>query len=65
MGRIPDWHPAYYKTSEVVVPYYVPDTDAVRQDIANQYTTLSRLDQGFGLVMQASHKYRKYDCVTM
>ena len=52
MGLIPDWRPAYYKNSQVLVPYHVPDTDAARRDIANQYTTISRLDQGFGLVMK-------------
>ena len=37
-----------YKPEEVVVPYFVQDTPAAREDIANQYTTLSRLDQGYG-----------------
>ena len=36
----------YYKPEEVVVPYFVQDTPAARQDIADQYTTVSRLDQG-------------------
>ena len=38
--------PEYYKPEEVVVPYFVQDTPAARQDIADQYTTVSRLDQG-------------------
>ena len=38
--------PDYYKPEEVIVPYFIPDTPAARQDIANQYTTISRLDQG-------------------
>ena len=46
MGKIPDWEPQYYKPEEVVVPYFVQDTPAARNDISNQYTTLSRLDQG-------------------
>ena len=46
MGRIPDWQPSYYKPDEVLVPYFVQDTPAAREDISNQYTTLSRLDQG-------------------
>ena len=46
MGKIPDWEPQYYNPEEVVVPYFVQDTPAARSDISNQYTTLSRLDQG-------------------
>ena len=45
-GVIPDWKPVYYRPEDVVVPYFVPDTPAARQDIAAQYTTISRLDQG-------------------
>ena len=39
----------YYKPEEVVVPYFIPDTPAARQDIADQYTTISRLDQGMSI----------------
>ena len=46
MGKIVDWEPQYYKPEDVVVPYFVQDTPAARKDISNQYTTLSRLDQG-------------------
>ena len=46
MGRIPDWTPKTYDPADVKVPYYVPDTPAARADIAAQYTTISRLDQG-------------------
>jgi N-sulfoglucosamine sulfohydrolase len=28
------------------LPYFVQDTPAARQDVAAQYTTISRLDQG-------------------
>lgn len=34
------------------MPYYVPDTEPARRDIAAQYTTISRLDQGVGLVLK-------------
>ena len=46
MGIIPDWHPHVYTPDEVQVPYFVQDTPAARADIAAQYTTISRLDQG-------------------
>ena len=35
-----------------MVPPFVPDTPAAREEIAAQYTTVSRLDQGIGLVMK-------------
>lgn len=46
MGTIPDWHPIYYQWDEIDIPYYVPDTEPARRDLAAQYTTISRLDQG-------------------
>lgn len=52
MGNIPDWEPVYYSPNDVIVPYFVPDTPAARADIAAQYTTISRLDQGIGLLMK-------------
>ena len=48
MGYIPDWIPVSYSPEEVEVPYFIPDTAAARQDLAAQYTTTSRLDQGRG-----------------
>lgn len=52
MGLIPDWHPFYYQWEQVQLPYYVQDTEPARRDIAAQYTTISRLDQGIGLVIK-------------
>ncbi|KAB5526194.1 hypothetical protein PHYPO_G00148900 [Pangasianodon hypophthalmus] len=52
MGRIPDWQPQHYTPEQVKVPYFIPDTPAARADLAAQYTTVSRLDQGIGLVLQ-------------
>lgn len=52
MGYIPDWKPIYYQWDELDIPYYVPDTEPARRDIAAQYTTISRLDQGVGLVIK-------------
>ncbi len=48
MGLIPDWKPINYSPKEVKVPYYLPNTEAIREEIAAQYTTISRLDQGLG-----------------
>ncbi|XP_055541612.1 N-sulphoglucosamine sulphohydrolase [Wyeomyia smithii] len=52
MGTIPDWHPIYYVWDQIMLPYYIPDTEPARRDVAAQYTTISRLDQGVGLVLQ-------------
>ncbi|KAK0058190.1 N-sulfoglucosamine sulfohydrolase [Biomphalaria pfeifferi] len=52
MGIIPDWKPTLYSPDEVIVPYFVPDTPAARQDIAAQYTSVDRMDQGIQLIMK-------------
>ncbi|XP_046484869.1 N-sulphoglucosamine sulphohydrolase [Neodiprion pinetum] len=52
MGTIPDWNPIYYQWKQVQLPYFVQDTEAARRDLAAQYTTISRLDQGVGLVLK-------------
>lgn len=51
MGIIEDWKPSHYNLSDVVVPYFVQDTCVARQDLAARYTTISRLDQGIGLIL--------------
>lgn len=51
MGVIPDWKPLHYSPEEVIVPYFIPDTPAARKEIANQYTGISRMDQGIGLIL--------------
>ncbi|KAG8181102.1 hypothetical protein JTE90_003151 [Oedothorax gibbosus] len=58
MGLIPDWKPVHYKPEDVVVPYFIQDTPIARKDIAAQYTTLSRLDQGIGLVLQELKNFK-------
>ncbi|KAK0083497.1 hypothetical protein PV325_008699 [Microctonus aethiopoides] len=52
MGTIPDWSPIYYQWDQVKVPYFIQDTEMARRDISAQYTTMSRLDQGVGLVLK-------------
>ncbi|XP_072022393.1 N-sulphoglucosamine sulphohydrolase-like [Amphiura filiformis] len=51
MGIIPDWKPVLYDPKDVIVPYHVQDTPVARADIAAQYTTYSRLDQGIGIFL--------------
>ena len=52
MGVIPDWKPLHYSPEEVEVPFYIQDTPAARDEIAKQYTSVSRLDQGIGLILE-------------
>ncbi|XP_004946339.2 N-sulphoglucosamine sulphohydrolase isoform X3 [Gallus gallus] len=52
MGWIPDWKPQLYRPEDVQVPHFVPDTPAARADLAAQYTTIGRMDQGIGLVLE-------------
>ncbi|GFO08663.1 N-sulphoglucosamine sulphohydrolase [Plakobranchus ocellatus] len=51
-GRIPDWEPHVYDPDKVLVPYFLPDTRAAREDIAAMYTSFNRMDQGIGLFME-------------
>ncbi|ESP01399.1 hypothetical protein LOTGIDRAFT_230682 [Lottia gigantea] len=52
MGVIPDWKPVSYNTDDILVPYFIQNTEIAKQDIAAQYTTISRLDQGIGLMIK-------------
>jgi len=51
MGFIEDWKPIKYSPDDVIVPYFVQNTSAAKADIAAQYTTISRLDQGLSVLM--------------
>ncbi|GFR74071.1 N-sulphoglucosamine sulphohydrolase-like [Elysia marginata] len=61
MGVIPDWKPVHYSPDEIVVPYHVQDTPKARSDIAAQYTTIGRMDQGVKLMLQLLEKYGHLD----
>ena len=50
-GTIPDWTPTMYDSQNLTVPEWMPDTAATRGDLAAQYQTISRLDQGVGLIL--------------
>ncbi|XP_025835901.1 N-sulphoglucosamine sulphohydrolase [Agrilus planipennis] len=52
MGYIPDWQPILYQPDEIELPYFLPNTLEAKQDVAAQYSTISRLDQGVGLVLK-------------
>ena len=41
-----------YDPKDVVVPDFLPDTKQTREEIAEYYQSVSRIDQGFGKLMQ-------------
>lgn len=52
MGTIPDWRPIYYQPEDIKLAHFLPDTMETRKDVAAQYTTISRLDQGIGVILK-------------
>lgn len=44
---------AVYSPEAVTVPDFLPDLPAVRQELAEYYRSIARVDRGFGLVMKA------------
>ena len=57
MGKIPDWTPVEYKPEGIQVPHYHLDTPTTGMDIAAQYHSVSRMDQGFGLFLKTLKEY--------
>jgi N-sulfoglucosamine sulfohydrolase len=45
-----------YNASDVVVPPFLPDTPDVRGDLAQYYQSVTRMDRGVGLVLDALKK---------
>ena len=41
-----------YKPEDVLVPDFLPDTKECREELAQYYQSVSRIDQGFGRLMQ-------------
>ncbi|XP_005104298.1 N-sulphoglucosamine sulphohydrolase [Aplysia californica] len=56
MGLIKDWTPQVYNPDDVIVPYFLPDNDVTRRDIAAMYTSFGRMDQGIGLFLSELEK---------
>lgn len=50
-----------YSPSDVTVPYFLPDCPEVRGELAEQYQSVSRMDQGVGLVIEELKKAGRYD----
>ena len=50
-----------YDPEEVVVPPWLPDTPATRAELAQYYQSVSRIDQGFGHLVQVLKEAGRYD----
>lgn len=50
-----------YKPEDVLVPEFLPDTKQTREEIAQYYQSVSRIDQGFGKLMQMLKETGKAD----
>lgn len=57
---VPGVHKVSYKPEEVIVPSFLPDTRECREELAQYYQSVSRLDQGIGKlvdILKAAGKY--------
>lgn len=50
-----------YEPADVKVPPFLPDTPAVRADVADYYAAIDRLDQGVGLLLEQLHDSGRRD----
>lgn len=57
----PGYEEVTYDPSEIPVPAFLPDHPAVRQEIAEYYQSISRLDAGCGMAMQALEEAGRAD----
>ncbi len=53
--------PVVYDPAKVVVPGWLPDTPATRAEIAEYYQAISRIDQGFGRLVEILKETGRYD----
>ena len=50
-----------YDPAQVLVPSFLPDTKASREELAQYYQSVSRLDQGVGRLIQILKETEKYE----
>lgn len=58
-GNTRDWPSVQritYDPAKVTIPAHLPDTPEVRQDLADYYESISRLDSGIGLLLESLQK---------
>ena len=60
-GHYPGVTPVRYKPEDVRVPPWLPDLPETRQELAEYYQAISRLDQGLGLLLDALQETGHWD----
>lgn len=64
-GNRPQGYPGIkevrYKSEEVIVPPFLPDTPECRAELAQYYQSVSRVDQGVGRLLSVLKETGKYD----
>jgi len=60
-GHYPGVTPVRYSPDDVIVPPWLPDQPEVRQELAEFYQAISRLDQGLGLLLDALEETGHWD----
>jgi len=53
--------PITYTPEEVLVPDFLPDSEETRAELVQYYQSVSRMDQGIGLLINNLKKNNKYD----
>lgn len=51
----------FYDPADVIVPKFLPDTPTCREEIAQYYQSISRIDQGLGRLVQLLKDAGKYE----
>ncbi len=54
-------HEIFYNPEEVIVPSFLPDTKECREELAQYYQSVSRLDQGIGKLIEILKSADKYE----
>jgi len=57
----PGIHPVIYDPKDVLVPPFLPDTEASRAEIVEYYQSVSRMDEGIGHLIKILKAANKYD----
>ncbi|MFQ5865561.1 MAG: sulfatase [bacterium] len=57
----PGIKPTKYDPADVHVPDFLPDTPEVREELADQYEAITRLDTGIGMVIEKLRQSGRYE----
>ncbi|QDT06859.1 Arylsulfatase [Rubripirellula lacrimiformis] len=60
-GSFPGVEEVFYDPADVVVPSFLPDTQETREELANYYQSIARVDQGVARLVQILKEADLYD----